>query len=403
MSNDLIYLDYAATTPLHPAVAEAMAPFLAPGLAGNFGNPSSLHSVGQAAKTAYSKALATMANALNAQPQEIILTSGATEANNLALLGLIETLKATHLAISAIEHPAVLEVAQFLAKKQGMTVTYLPVNDEGFVQAEVLEKLLQSENPPQVVSIMLANNEVGTVQNLPMLSQLCKQYGALLHTDATQALGRLPLDWSTLGADYLTLSAHKAYGPRGLGLLLCRNACPKPAPLLYGGGQQGGLRPGTQNVAAAVGFAKAMELAVAYQPAESHRLQGLTQLLAVKLQALAEETLKQPLQINGPLAWGDLTQRLPGNFNFSLPPVAGDAWVMQFDLRGVALSSGSACHSQSLVPSHVLLALGKSKAVAASSIRVSLGLWTTEADVARFLAVAQTLLPRLLKPPHPAN
>lgn len=383
MPESPIYLDHAATTPLNPRVREAMLPY------GTdvFGNPSSLHRLGREARKALDGARVKIAKALGALPEEIIFTSGGTEANNLAILGLAQTFAQTgqrHLITSAIEHPSVLGPCNFL-EQQGWQVSYLPVNSEGQISLESLQQALRPETA--FVSLMHGNNEIGTLQPLDELGTFLRQQGIPLHTDAVQTIGKLPLILETLPVDYLSFSGHKLYGPKGIGALYIRKGALAPSPMLLGGGQENQQRSGTENLAAIVGLALALELCVSELETERPRLQALQKnLMEGILQQIPEAVL------NGPQ---DLKQRVPGNVNFSFPPLQGESLVLQMDLKGIAVSSGSACHSARLEPSHVVLALGKSPAVAQSTLRFSLGRSTSITEIERVLDVLPQLIRRL--------
>lgn len=383
MTQPYIYLDHAATTPLDPEVREAMLPFLGE----SYGNPSSLHRPGKAAKKAIEQARHSLRQSLGGDSNGFIFTSGGTEANNLAILGygrLFSERQQKHLITSAIEHPCILEPSRWL-ESQGWSVTFLPVDSEGRIELEVLKAACRPETV--LVSLMHGNNEIGTLQDIDSIGTYLQARGILFHTDAVQTVGKLPIDLATFPVDALTLSGHKLYGPKGIGALYVRPGSPQPLPLIMGGGQQDNLRSGTENVVGIVGLAKALQLSMEQQPTEALRL-GKLQAFLIK----AIEAAIPTAQLNGPR---DLNQRVLGNVNFSFPPIGGDALVLQMDMRGIGVSSGSACHSAVIEPSHVVLALGKSVEIAQSTLRFSLGRSTTQADVDQVLAVLPGIIQRL--------
>lgn len=381
-----IYLDHAATTPLDPQVREAMAPFWET----IYGNPSSLHRWGREAKKAMESARSCIAECLNATPDEIIFTSGGTEANNQALLGVarhFQHLAGRHLITSSVEHPSVLNPCRALAS-QGWKVTCLPVDSEGRVSVSDLEAALCEETV--LVSIMHGNNEIGTLQPIEAIGTLLKRRGIFFHTDAVQTAGKLPLDLAALPVDALTLSGHKLYGPKGTGLLYVRKTALQPQPLLLGGGQESDRRSGTENLPGLVGLAAALQQSLARMPEETPRLYRLQESLIQGIEAQIPGAL-----LNGPR---NLPDRVPGNVNFSFPPSTGDALVLQMDMKGIAVSSGSACHSAVIEPSHVVLATGQSEPVAQSTLRFSLGRGTRQEDLEAVLAVLPGIVERLGRP-----
>ncbi|MBK8190760.1 MAG: cysteine desulfurase [Vampirovibrionales bacterium] len=394
------YLDNAASAPLDPRALAAMLPWLATAqtAAHGFANPASLHGPGQGARTAVQNALAQIAHCLGARPDEITLTSGATEANNWAIRGLAETLSASgrprHLVTTAIEHPSVREPVRWL-ERAGWRVTYAPVDREGFVHPDLLAQAMGDDTA--LVSIIHGHNEIGTVQPLDELIEVAHRHGALFHADAAQTVGKLPLNVARLPVDYLTFSAHKCYGPKGVGGLFARHDAPAPAPLLLGGGQQQGRRSGVENPALAVGFATALHYACEEAPAESRRLRTLGRRLLERLRIELQES-RFRLILNGP---EDFHRRLPGNAHFSLlceghAPLEGEALALQLDLRGIGVSSGSACHSGSLTPSASVLALGKTQAEATATLRVSLGRENDDSDVEALIAALPAVLRRVV-------
>ncbi|MDT7897649.1 MAG: cysteine desulfurase NifS [Armatimonadota bacterium] len=381
MRDDAIYLDYAATTPLDPRVLEAMMPYLTE----KFGNPNSIHAFGREARKAVDEAREKIAALLNCRPSELVFTSGGTESDNLALRGVASAYrqKGNHIVTTAIEHHAVLHTCRAL-QDEGFEVTYLPVDEHGLVAPEQVAEAITDRTI--LVSIMHANNEIGTMEPLADIVRAVKEKrpDVLVHTDAVQTVGHIPVDVEALGVDLLSFAAHKFYGPKGVGGLFVRRGV-KLVPQLTGGGQERNRRSGTENVAGIVGMAKALEIAVAEMPTEIPRLQ----------------TLRDEL-INGVLAQipdsrlnGHPTQRLPHNANFSFFGVEGEALLLQLDLHGIAASSGSACTSGSLEPSHVLLALGLSREWALGSLRLTLGRFTTRQHLERVLAVLPSIVEKL--------
>ncbi len=377
-----IYLDHAATTPVDPVVLEAMRPFLE----SVYGNPSSLHSFGQEARKALDVARSTVAACLSAQPEEIVFTSGATEADNWLIAGAAKALahQGRHVVTTTIEHPAVGNACEAL-QAQGWDITWLPVDADGFVSVQDVEAALRPETA--LVSVIHGNNEVGTLQPITEIGALLRARGVLFHTDAVQTVGKLPIALDALPVDYLTLSAHKLYGPKGVGALYIRNGAPVPSPLIIGGGQERDLRSGTENLPGIVGLAKALELATARMSEEMPRLRGLQERLMAGILASIPQAV-----LNGPR---DVGLRVPGNVHFSFPPAEGEALVLRLDLKGIAASSGSACHSAVIEPSRIVKALGKSDAIARATLRFSLGRATTEADIETVLAVLPDIVQRL--------
>ncbi len=370
----MIYLDHNATTPIDERVVAAMEPYLER----FFGNPSALYRWGRVVRDAVEQARAQVAALVNADPAQVVFTSGGTEANNLALQGWSRAHPGRALAVSAVEHPSVLEVARAL-QRHGTQVHWLAVDDHGVVRRGSLIDFLK-RYPDGLVSCMTANNETGTLQPVRRLAGLAREYGAVFHTDAVQAAGRLPLDFEGLGVQMMSLSAHKLYGPKGVGaLVLDRRLVVEP--LLHGGGQEQGLRGGTENVAGIVGFGKAAELARAEWRERSARLTELRARLEAGLTRLPGVTL---------FAAG--AERLPNTVQFGIEGIDGEMLVMALDRFQIAVSSGSACSSGGGEPSYVLLAMGIDEARAKTAVRVSLGKDNTEADVDRFLAVLERIV-----------
>lgn len=378
-SQPAIYLDHAATTPMAEAVREAMLPYLGE----LYGNPSSLHRIGKRAAKAIDAARQAMADCLGIRPTELIFTSGATEADNLAILGLARALagQGRHLVTTAIEHPAVQEPCRYL-EQQGWDVTWLPVDAEGFVSVEDVRSALRPDTV--LVSIIHGNNEVGTIQPIEAIGEMLRTKGVLFHIDAVQTVGKLPMNFGYLPVDYASMSAHKLYGPKGVGALYVRDGVPVPEPLLMGGGQEGNVRSGTENVAGIVGFAKALQLATERAPSESLRLRELQKTFIQQAEAALPHAI-----LNGPR---DVKRRVPGNVHFSFPPYQGEALVLKLDLKGIAVSSGSACHSEALVPSRIVLALGKSEELARATLRFSMGVGTTRQDLEKTIQALSGML-----------
>ena len=376
MEKRFVYADNAATTPVTPAVLEAMTPWLME----NYGNPSSIYSIGRAARTAVEKARRQVAAALNAEPGEIYFTSCGTEADNWALKGSMRRWAAKgkkHLITAAFEHHAILHSAKAL-EKEGFEVTYLPVTPEGLVDPAELEKAIREDTA--LVSIMLANNEIGTVQPIAELAAIAHAHGAWFHTDAVQAVGHIPVDVKALGVDMLSLSGHKFHGPKGVGVLYARKGIPL-FPLIEGGAQERGRRAGTENLPAIMGMTAALELACSQIDENARRLTALRDQLIQGLAKIPHSVLN-----------GDPVQRLPSNVNFCFEGIEGESLLLLLDDKGICASSGSACTSGSLDPSHVLLAIGRVHDIAHGSLRLSLSEETTEQEVEEIIrAVSESV------------
>ena len=367
MSRHMIYAAHAATTAVTDTALKAMLPHFTTA----YGNPSSLYRFAQEGKSDLEEARAQVAACLNAKAEEIYFTSGGTEADNWALRGVAELMalkgKATgHIITSAIEHHAVLHTAQYL-EKQGYAVTYLPVDGDGLVDPAAVEEAIRPDTI--LISIMAANNEIGTVQPIAEIGAIARAHQVLFHTDAVQAVGHIPVDVETWNVDLLSLSGHKFGGPKGIGALYMKKPLRLPA-LIQGGGQEKGRRSGTENVPGAVGMAAALKEAVERMPEESARLAALRDRLIAGLEGLPYARLT-----------GHREKRLPGTASFVFEGVEGEALLLHLDAKGICASSGSACSSASLDPSHVLLAIGLPHAIAHGSLRLSLGADNTEADV----------------------
>ena len=382
-----IYFDYAATTPTDPLVVTAMLPYFNE----KFGNPSSIHSFGQETKSAVEKAREQVAKLIGAKPAEIIFTSGGTEADNHALMGVAfaNEKQGDHLIISGVEHHAITECADFL-KKRGFRATVLPVDKYGLVDPAEVAKAIEAKTI--LVSVMHANNEIGTAQPLAAIAKVIKERKAALgakiyfHTDAVQTAGHLPIEVDALGVDLLSISAHKLYGPKGVGALYLRKGT-RLTSFLHGGAQEGGKRGSTENVPGIVGFGAAAEIARQEMAGENDRVAKLRDKLKDGLLAGIPES-----QLNG-----HPTDRLPNNLNITIKYIEGESMLLSLDMEGIAASTGSACSSGSLEPSHVLLAIGLPHELAHGSIRFSLGKYTTEAEVDRVLEIFPPIVKRLRK------
>ena len=378
-----VYLDHHATTPVDPRVVEAMTPYFSR----VYGNPSSRgHVFGWEAEAAVDAARETVARLVGASPKEIVFTSGATEADNLAIFGVARLAgrEGGHVVTAATEHPAVLDACRRL-EKEGFAVTVLaPEPGTGRISPGRVREAITDRT--FLVSLMAANNEIGTIHDLAAIGALCREHGVLFHTDAVQAFGKVPFDVEALHVDLASVSAHKIYGPKGVGALYVRGRHPRVRlePLFHGGGQERGIRSGTLNVPGIVGLAAAAEIAVREMPQESRRLRLLRARLHEGLaRSVSGVTLNGPalarIDADGALAEGAAEERLPGNLNVSFSGVDGEALLV--GMKDVAVSSGSACTSASLAPSHVLTAIGVPADLAHASIRYGLGRSTTEEEV----------------------
>lgn len=375
-----IYLDYAATTPVDPRVLRAMMPYFSQ----KFGNSMSLHTFGQEAYSALEKSRKTVADFIHAAPEEIIFTSSATESNNLALKGLASVYgkKKNHIIISKIEHDCVLESARYL-KSQGYSITELSVDSQGFIDLKELEKSITDKT--LIVSIIHGNNEIGTIQDIEAIGDICKKHHVFFHTDASQSFGKIPIDVSGLPVDLLTASSHKIYGPKGVGLLYVRRGVIID-PILHGGGHEWGKRSSTSNVAGIVGFAKACEICQKEMKTENKRLTALRDMLTNGILANIKGT-----HLNGPKG----ERRLNNNVNISFGAVEGESLVLELDFKGIAASTGSACSSKNLTPSHVLTAIGLTHQDAHGSLRLSVGRFTTKKDIAYTIKLLSQVVDKL--------
>jgi len=360
-----IYMDYAATTPMHPEVAEAMMPYFTE----NFGNPSSLYTLGRNARGAIEEARDRIAAFIGADSREIVFTGGGNEN------------KGNHIITTPIEHHAVLEPIHFL-EKRGFAVTYLPVDEHGMVDPADVEKAIT--NKTILVSIMHANNEVGTIEPISEIGKITRERGIYFHTDAVQTFGHIPVDVNELGVDLLSASAHKLYGPKGVGMLYIRRGT-RMVPFMQGGSQENNRRAGTHNVAGIIGLAKAVEIAEREMASEENRLSELRDYL---IRGVFEKIPNVRLN-------GHPKKRLPNNVSFCLIGAEGEAILLSLDMEGISCSSGSACTSGTLDPSHVLLAMGIPAEIAHSSLRLTLGAQTKKEDIDYVLNVLPPIVERL--------
>lgn len=366
----MIYLDNAATTPVRPEAIQAMQAALEHA----WGNPSSAHATGHAAREALDRARAQVASLVGAAPEEVLFTSGGTEANNLALRGVMRAMRGRgrHMVTSAIEHSAVLATARDLAQT-GYELTVVDVDASGVVDPEAVRRAMRPDTV--LVSVMHANNEIGTLQPIEAIGHLCREHGAYFHTDAVQTAGKLPLDFRALPVDLLSVASHKIYGPKGVGALVVGCDVPLRA-VLTGGSHERGLRAGTENVPGIVGFGMAAEGAAAEVAVEHPRQARLGRRLREGLLAA----------LPGARLNGDPERRVLSNVNLNIPGVSGDALLLNLDLAGVAASAGSACRAQTKAPSHVLEAIGATQDDAAGSLRLTVGRLTTDQDVEEAIA-----------------
>jgi len=375
-----IYLDHSATTPVDLEVAALMMTYYTE----KYGNPSSVHGFGREAKQALEEARGQVAELLGADPKEITFTSGGTEADNLAILGTVEALqkKGKHLITSAIEHHAVLETFEFLEKK-GFELTVIPVDSEGIISVEDVRKAVRPDTI--LISVMHANNEVGAIQPIVEIGNLAKEHGIIFHVDAVQSFGKLPINVKAMNVDLMTVSSHKIYGPKGVGALYIRKGV-RIVPLAHGGSQEKRKRSGTENTPGIIGFGKACEL-IGKRMAEEAEVQ--TKLRDKLMQGISERI--EHVKVNGPLG----EKRLPNNVNVSIQFVEGESLLLSLDMLGIAASSGSACTSGSLDPSHVLLAMGLVHEIAHGSLRFSLGSQNTEEEIDYVLEQLPKIVERL--------
>ncbi len=373
-----IYMDHGATTPVDPEVLGAMRPYFS----NKFGNASSIHRFGTEAAAALAESRKTIARALNAEEDEIFFTSSGTESNNTVLKGVAfaNRNKGKHIITTKIEHDCILHASEWL-EKQGFEVTSLPVDKYGVINPEDVRKSIRSDTI--LVSVMHANNEIGTIEPIRETGKICREKGIYFHTDACQSFTKIPLDVNADNLDLATINAHKIYGPKGVGAFYKRRGI-KIEPLLHGGGHERGLRSSTENVAGIVGFAKAVEIGMARMESD-----------AKKLSFLRDKLIKGCLEIENTWLNGHPANRLPNNANIGFAFVEGESLLLNLDLKGVAVSTGSACSSKSLEPSHVLLALGQKHEEAHGSIRFSLGRSNTEEHVDYVLKVLPGIVAKL--------
>lgn len=374
-----MYLDYAATTPTDPVVVKAMLAYFTE----CFGNPSSIHSYGQRCKAAIEEARVKIASVLGAKPEEIIFTSGGTESNNFALKGVAYANEnaGNHIITSSIEHHAIIEPCKFL-EKRGFNVTYLPVDKDGLVNPDDVERAIDKKTI--FISIIHANNEIGTIEPVAEVGRIARERNIAFHTDAVQSVGHLPIDVDALNVDLLSMSAHKLYGPKGVGALYVRRGT-RISSFMHGGEQEQRHRASTENVPGIVGFATAVEMAKGMMDQEAERLTSLRDKL---IEGISDRI--KHVRLNG-----HPSLRLPNNVNVSIEFVEGESMLLNLDRVGIAASTGSACSSSSLEPSHVLLALGLSPEAAHGSLRFTLGRSTTEEDIDYVLEVLPKIVDKL--------
>jgi cysteine desulfurase len=375
-----VYLDHSATTPVDPEVAALMMTYYTE----KYGNPSSVHSFGREAKQALEEARRQVAELIGADPSEITFTSGGTEADNLAILGIAEALrqKGKHIITSAVEHHAVLETCEYL-EKNGFDLTIIPVDEEGVVSLEAIEKAIRPDTI--LITMMHANNEVGAIQPVAEIGKLAKAHGITFHVDAVQSLGKIPINVKEMNIDLLTVSSHKIYGPKGVGALYIRKGV-RIVPIVHGGGQEKKRRSGTENTPGIIGFGKACELAGQRMAEDAQKQRKLREKL---MNGILQKI--DYVKINGPQG----EKRLPNNVNVSIQFVEGESLLLSLDMLGIAASSGSACTSGSLDPSHVLLAMGLVHEIAHGSLRFTLGRQNTEEDIDYVLEQLPKIVERL--------
>ena len=385
-----VYLDNAATTALSPKVLEKMMPYMTE----FYGNPSSLHSFGRDAKKGVDRAREQVAKAINAKPEEIVFTAGGTESDNTVLFGVVQRYKnkGNHIITTAVEHHAVLYACEQLEKSGAARVTYLPVDEYGRVTAQQVADAITEQTI--LVSVMFANNESGTIMPIEEIGKVCREKGVLFHTDAVQAVAHVPVDVQKMNIDFLSISAHKFHGPKGVGALYVRKGVKVPA-LLVGGAQEKNRRAGTENTPGIVGLGEAIELATTNMENTAARMKYLRNKLLTGIPARIPE-----VKLNG-----HPEERLPNNVNFSIRYIEGESILLLLDLNGIAASSGSACTSGSLDPSHVLLAMGMPHEIAHGSLRLSLGDETTEEEIDYVLETLPKVVERLrlMSPLYHAN
>jgi len=373
-----IYMDYAATTPVDPRVFEAMKPYFTD----NFGNTMSLYKLGREAKRALEESREKVASLMKAKTNNVIFTGSATESNNLALKGFVfaNRKKGKHIITSSIEHHCILDAAHWL-EKQGFEVTFLPVDKYGLIDLKKLENTIRKDTI--LVSIMHANNEVGTIEPIAEIGKICRNNDICFHTDAAQSFGKIPIDVNKMNIDMMTVNAHKMYGPKGVGVLFIRDGV-KLEPILHGGGHEFGLRSSTVNVAGIVGFGAAVDIAKKEMNSEAKRLTKLRDKLIEGLLRIEDSHLN-----------GHPTKRLPNNTNFWFAFIEGESLVLHLDMKGISGSTGSACSSESLEPSHVLTAIGLRPEQAHGSLRLTLGKYNKNEDIDYVLEVLPEIVENL--------
>jgi cysteine desulfurase len=373
----LVYMDHSATTAVDPAVTEAMLPYFSE----KYGNPSSLYSIGRQSRKAVEEARQKVADLIGAKKEEIIFTGSGTESDNLAIKGIAlkNRNRGDHIITSSIEHHAVLHTCKYL-EKNGFKVTYLPVSKEGLVDPDDVEKAITPQTI--LITIMHANNEIGTIQPIEEIGRIAKEKNIPFHTDAVQTVGKIPVNVDALGVSLLSMSAHKLYGPKGMGALYLRKGT-LVEPQMHGGGHERNIRSSTENVPGIVGFGKACELAKSHLPDEAN------------LATLRDSLIKGVLEINDSYLNGHPTKRLPGNANFRFSYIEGESMILNLDMKGVAASTGSACSSTSLEPSHVLLAIGLRPEGSHGSLRFTLGRENTQEDVDHVISILPEIVNKL--------
>ena len=373
----MIYLDNAASTPVHEQVLQEMIPYLQD----QFGNPSSIHKYGRFSQRAIQNARKQIANLINADPNEILITSGGTESNNTALFGISQAKKGNHIIISSIEHDAILEPCKIL-EKQGFEITRIPVNEDGLVNPQDIANSISQKTC--LVSIMYANNEVGTIQPIEEISKICHQKNIPFHTDAVQAVGKVEVDVKKLGIDMLSISSHKINGPKGVGALYIKNGI-EISPFIYGGGQEHGMRSGTENVASIVGFGKACQLAKENAENNISHLKNLQKkLVTMVLDEIPHVSLN-----------GHKDLRIPNNAHFTFLGVNGEDLIIKLDENGIAASTGSACSVHVQKESHVLKAMGFSHDQITGSLRLTVGIFNTESEIEKTVEILKKVVKEL--------
>jgi cysteine desulfurase len=377
----MIYMDHSATSPVDPEVFEAMKPYFTD----SFGNASTLYSLGREGKKAMESAREEVASIIGAETKEIIFTSGGTESDNIAILGTAYKLKkkGNHIITSDIEHPAVDETCKYL-EKNGFTITYLPVYEDGIVKVKDLENAITDKTI--LITIMHANNEIGTMQPIAEIGKIARENKIYFHTDAVQTVGKIPINVGDLNVDMLSLSAHKLYGPKGVGALYIKQGV-RIEPIMYGGGHEKGIRPGTENVPGIVGLGKACSIAKENLQRDAQRLISLRDMLIDGVLSEIEESYLN----------GHRTKRLPNNANFRFTGIEGESLILHLDGKGIATSTGSACSSTKLEPSHVLMAIGLKEVEAHGSLRISLGHENTEEDIIYTISAIKEVVEKLRK------